>query len=158
MRTAPLLIVLAALLVLTLWWLRRSPAPASAPSGGSGSAQVTPGGSGRPGTPGGMSPRPPALAPSASTPKQAGHVIVHGGWGSGASDVGRRRDPESNPEQPMAIAASGTGDFVIVDQVNRRVQRYHQGKLAGSMLIGGDTVQDIALGAGGRTLLLDRLA
>ncbi len=88
----------------------------------------------------------------------AGTVLVHGAWGGGPEQFGRRRDPESNPEAPMAIAAGAHGDFAIVDQVNRRISRFHDGKLSATIALGGDTVQDLALLAGGRTAVLDRLA
>jgi hypothetical protein len=87
-----------------------------------------------------------------------GTVVVRGAWGSAPGQFGRRRDPESNPEAPMAIAAGAGGELSIVDQVNRRVERFVGGRLASTLAIGGDTVQDIALGEGGRTVLLDRLA
>src|SRR5262249_14147853 len=46
----------------------------------------------------------------------------------------------------------------IVDQVNRRVQRFQGGRPVATLDVGGDTVQDLVLAAGGRTVLLDRLA
>lgn len=87
----------------------------------------------------------------------AGRVIVQGGWGAEAGQFGRRRDAESNPEAPMALAAQ-KGEVAVVDQINRRVQRFKDGKLAATIPFGGDTVQDMALAPGGRTVLLDRLA
>src|SRR5207249_79291 len=82
------------------------------------------------------------------------------GFDSGSrrpGELGRRRDPESNPEGPMAIAASGDGELAILDQVNHRIERWARGRHLGTIAAGGDTVQDIAPGTGGRTLVLDRL-
>jgi hypothetical protein len=87
----------------------------------------------------------------------AGRLIVQGGWGGEPGQFGRRRDAESNPEGPMALAAQ-KGEVAVVDQINRRVQRFKDGKLAATIPFGGDTVQDLALAPGGRTVLLDRLA
>ena len=56
----------------------------------------------------------------------------------------------------MAMSASPDGSILIVDQINRRVVRYKDGKLASVIPIGGDTVQDMAIGAEGRVVLLDR--
>jgi hypothetical protein len=89
-------------------------------------------------------------------PAATGRAVVSGGWGGEPGQFGRRRDAEANPEGPMALAAAG-GEVAVVDQINRRVQRFKDGKLTGTIPIGGDTVQDMALAPGGRTVLLDRL-
>lgn len=85
-------------------------------------------------------------------------TVVKGGWGAGPAQFGRKRDPESNPEAPMAIAVGAGGEVAVLDQVNRRVSRWSGGRLVGTLPFGGDTVQDLALGPGGQTVLLDRLA
>ena len=95
------------------------------------------------------------VSPAATVAR--GEVIIRGGYGSGATEFGRRRDPESNPEAPMAIAAGPGGQVAVVDQVNRRISRYKDGKLVGTVSIGGDTVQDIAFSRDGKMLVLDRL-
>ena len=94
----------------------------------------------------------------AASGRARGTLVIRGAWGSGPGQFGRKRDPESNPEAPMAMVAGAGGEVAIVDQVNRRVQRFAGGKLVGTVSVGGDTVQDIAMGEGGRTVLLDRLA
>jgi len=58
----------------------------------------------------------------------------------------------------MAITVAADGTLLVLDQINRRVQRWKDGKLVGSMPFGGDTVQDVVAGPEGRTVLLDRLA
>jgi hypothetical protein len=87
-----------------------------------------------------------------------GKVVIQGGWGGQPGQFGRRADPESNPESPMALAVGKNGEVQVVDQVNRRVQRFKDGKPVGQIPVGGDTVQDLAGGPEGRTVLLDRLA
>ncbi|HEX8954447.1 MAG TPA: hypothetical protein VF945_21480, partial [Polyangia bacterium] len=62
-----------------------------------------------------------------------------------------------NPEGPMAVAAGAAGQLAVVDQINRRILRYKDGKLVGTIPIGGDTVQDVAFARDGRMLVLDRL-
>ncbi|MFI5290879.1 MAG: hypothetical protein ACHQ17_14565, partial [Polyangia bacterium] len=71
---------------------------------------------------------------------------------------GRKHDPESNPEMPMAVRAGPGGELDVLDQVNRRLQRFRDGKLVGTITTGGDTLQDFAFGKEGRTVMLDRLA
>lgn len=98
-------------------------------------------------------PSKPLIAASLAT----GNVVVRGGWGGADGQFGRRRDPESNPEGPMAIAAGRDGQLAVVDQVNRRILRYKDGKLVGTVALGGDTVQDLAFAKDGKLLVLDRL-
>ena len=100
---------------------------------------------------------PPARAAALPAAGSPGKVIISGGYGSADGQFGRRRDPESNPEGPMAVAAGPNGQLAVVDQVNRRILRYKDGKLVGSVAIGGDTVQDIAFARDGKMLVLDRL-
>jgi hypothetical protein len=92
-----------------------------------------------------------------AVPVSAGKVVISGGYGSGDGQVGRRREAESNPEAPMAVAAGPNGQLAIVDQVNRRILRYKDGKLVGTVSTGGDTVQDVAFARDGKMLVLDRL-
>jgi hypothetical protein len=100
---------------------------------------------------------PAAAHGSSSSKASAGVVAIAGAWGSQPGEFGRRKDQEANPEAPMALAAVSGNQLVLLDQVNRRVQRFRDGKPAGSIAIGGDTVQDVALGSDGQTVLLDRL-
>ncbi|HXU72357.1 MAG TPA: hypothetical protein VN947_23705 [Polyangia bacterium] len=99
-----------------------------------------------------------AVAASSSPSRAAsGSVVIKGTYGSGDGQFGRRREQESNPEAPMAVAAGRDGQLAVVDQVNRRILRYKDGKLVGTIPMGGDTVQDIAFGKDGKLLVLDRL-
>lgn len=57
----------------------------------------------------------------------------------------------------MAIACGPAGDLAILDQVNGRVQRFANGKWSTAFAV-PETVQDLAIGWDGATVLLDRLA
>jgi hypothetical protein len=156
MRRVLVLVLILAALGGVLWvgFRKQPPAPSS-----TSTSETAPATNGAPPT-GGVTgstttPVRPVVVKSAAT-KSGGQTVVHGAWGSAPGEFARRRDPESNPEAPMAIAAAGR-DVVVVDQVNRRVQRFHDGKLTATIPMGGDTVQDVAV-AGSKTLLLDRLA
>src|SRR5262249_3743257 len=113
-------------------------------------------------TAGSASPRMTAIVTTKTTIKPtaataSGTVVIKGGYGSEPGQSGRRREQEWNPEAPMAVAAGANGQLAVVDQVNRRILRYKDGKLVGTIAIGGDTVQDIAFGKDGKLLVLDRL-
>ncbi|MCK6551984.1 hypothetical protein L6R52_39500 [Myxococcota bacterium] len=103
----------------------------------------------------------PSLARSAVIPKgtpSSGEPLVRGAWGAKPGEFGRRRDEEANPEAPMAISATGR-ELLVVDQMNHRVQRFDlDGKPVGTPIPISETVQDLAIDAGGRTVALDRLA
>src|SRR5262249_9712385 len=113
-------------------------------------------------TAGSASPRMTAIVTTKTTIKPtaataSGTVVIKGGYGSEPGQSGRRREQEWNPEAPMAVAAGPNGQLAVVDQVNRRILRYKDGKLVGTINTGGDTVQDIAFGRDGKLLVLDRL-
>jgi hypothetical protein len=93
----------------------------------------------------------------AAATRAIGQPLVHSAWGSDPGQLGRKHEEESNPEGPMAIAARG-GEALVLDQVNRRIERFANGKLVGKVEIGSDTVQDLAAMHGGRTAVLDRLS
>src|SRR5947209_115590 len=142
-------VVIVAMIAGVFWvGLRSSPAPNSNSAENSPAANGTaPSGAVHGST---TTPVRPVVMKSAAT-KSGGQTAVHGGWGSQPGEFARRRDPESNPEAPMAVAASGN-EVVVVDQVNRRVQRFRDGKVVTTIPLGGDTVQDVAL-AGSKTVL-----
>lgn len=103
----------------------------------------------------------PAAAPSPGAPapsgvRTEGEVVLRGRWGGAPGQFGRRREAEASPEGPMALYAGRAGELSILDQVNRRVERYKDGARTGGLAMGGDTLQDLAVGAEGRVALLDR--
>ncbi len=88
-----------------------------------------------------------------------GRVVLEGGWGSGPDQLGRSEARESNPEGPMSLTVDSKGNLLILDQVNRRVQRFGpDGSGLGSLPIKSSTAQDVRVDSKGRTLVLDRLA
>jgi hypothetical protein len=87
----------------------------------------------------------------------SGRVVVQGSWGSGPGQFGRRPAEESNPEAPMSLFVDDRGNLSILDQVNRRVQRFDRsGVPLPSIPIPTETAQDL-LQDGERLLVLDRL-
>ena len=96
------------------------------------------------------------LASSAGTTNRTGSVVVQGSWGGGLGQFGRKKAAESSPEGPMGLSVAPDGSVLIVDQVNRRIERYRDGKPVSTTPIGGDTVQDLALLPEGRLAVLDR--
>lgn len=98
----------------------------------------------------------PVVRPTGTSTRPASsRVVLEAPWGSALGQVGRRDANESNPEGPMALAVQGD-DVVLLDQANARVQRFRRGVAISSFQV-GDTAQDLALGPGGTTVLLDRL-
>ncbi len=97
-----------------------------------------------------------SLVPVRATLGRGSSVVVEAGWGAGPGKFGRKRAAESSPEGPMALSVASDGSIVIIDQVNRRIERYRDGHSTSTTPIGGDTVQDLALGPEGRMVLLDR--
>lgn len=83
-------------------------------------------------------------------------VVAEAAWGRGPQDLGRRGGAESSPEGPMSFDVDERGRAVVLDQVNRRLQRFEAGAAVGSVPLPADTYQDMALGAQGRVALLDR--
>lgn len=139
---------LAAVAILVFALARRNSRGSVVGSGGSGSAQRT---SRRP------SPVLPAqLDIAAAAPKQ-GTPKFSSGWGSGPGQVGARAANESNPEGPMALAATKDG-ILVLDQVNGRVIKFGpDGKPLKEFPIGPDTAQDMAVDDKGRVAVLDRV-
>lgn len=130
------------------------PQPAAAPLSSGAAGSGGPMGSGSAATDPAAAPAPFATAPEGV--RAEGEVVVRGRWGGGPGQFGRRREAESSPEGPMALHAGRAGELLILDQVNRRVERYKDGTRTGSLAMGGDTLQDLAVGAEGRVALLDR--
>ena len=79
-------------------------------------------------------------------------------WGSDDASLGRSRPQEGNPEAPMSFAIAKDGNLVVLDQVNARVVRIDRtGRTVATMELTERVPQDIALGPGGETAILDRL-
>jgi len=101
----------------------------------------------------------PALSTGTERPSgpPKGRVVLRAGWGAGPGQLGRREAHESNPEAPMSLAVDGKGNVAVLDQVNRRVQRFDPtGKPLGSIPLTTDTAQDLLVEPE-RIAVLDRL-
>lgn len=137
----------------TLFWLRRAPthrgttADVAAPATAAAPAPAVT-----------AAPAAASAPPNAAVPveRARGEVVVRGAWGSAPGQFGRRREAESSPEGPMALWAGAPGELLVLDQTNRRVERYRDGRRVGGLATGGDTMQDLAVGPEGRVALLDR--
>lgn len=132
-----------------------APAPQTATAQNPASAV----GAGGPAGSGSASAEAAAPAPGVPAPsgvRAEGEVVLRGRWGGGPGQFGHRREAEASPEGPMALHAGRAGELLILDQVNRRVERYKDGARQGGLSMGGDTLQDLAVGAEGRVALLDR--
>lgn len=95
-------------------------------------------------------------SPARSAPR--GQVIVKASWGSGPGDLGRNRPSEGAPEGPSSFAVDARGRMHVLDQVNSRVQIFEDGKPPRAQALPSDTFQDIAVGEGGNTFVMDRNA
>ncbi|MBK8694590.1 MAG: hypothetical protein IPN17_20505 [Deltaproteobacteria bacterium] len=96
---------------------------------------------------------PLALASDASAPR----VVLRGPWGDGPGQFGRRAASEGSPEAPNSLSIDASGDVAVLDQVNRRVQRFRDGRFVGSLPLPNEAAQDLATASDGRVAVLDRL-
>jgi hypothetical protein len=87
----------------------------------------------------------------ADLPLTQGRVVIQGGWGNAPGQFGKR-DEASRPG-PMSLAVSQKGEILILDQVNRRVQRFDSGgNLLGQIAIASEATEDIAMASDGSWL------
>lgn len=77
--------------------------------------------------------------------------------GSGPDSVGVAAPPEGNPEGPMSFAIGRGEELYILDQLNRRVQVFRNGKRTRTVPIPGETFADLELTPDGKIVLLDNL-
>ncbi len=144
---------LLALLAILGWWMGRSAVKVKRADDGNAptpEAVTTPV---RP-----ASPSPAAAVVTVPRREAVSHLRVRAGWGSGPGQLGKKTDPESAPEGPMSLVVDRHGNLYVLDEINRRVQRWSaDGRLLSSIPINGDTAQDLALGKNGAVALLDRL-
>jgi len=74
-------------------------------------------------------------------------VVVRGVWGEGAGQFGK--DDEATRPGPLALAVDNRGTVHVLDQENRRVQRFTRGGTALAPLTGiTETTRDLALVGG----------
>lgn len=100
----------------------------------------------------------PVVAPVAAVVDAgAAREVLRGTWGEGPGQFGRRPAIEGALEAPMSLAVGPDGEVVVLDQVNRRVQRFRDGRFVGRVPLPGESAQDLALTRDGRAVVLDRL-
>ena len=91
--------------------------------------------------------------------KPSKQVLFQATWGDGPDQLGKRMPENGAPEGPMSFFVTDDGASFILDQVNKRLLLVRDGKAAGSIDIGSDTYQELAVQHDtGRLFLLDRLA
>ena len=93
-----------------------------------------------------MAPAPPA--PTA---------LVRGAWGSQLGEFGHTTESEANPEGPMSFALAPDGTVAVLDQRNRRVQRFVAGRAVNTVALDNEAAQDLAITPSGNLVALDRL-
>lgn len=99
---------------------------------------------------------PPSLQ-SQAQPLSAAGVFATAKWGSGPDELGHALRDEAASEGPMSLNVGPDGRLYVLDQVNARVQVFSRdGAVVGSVPIGTETAQDLAVVGGGRIWLLDR--
>jgi len=71
-------------------------------------------------------------------------IVIRGAWGSSAGAFGQR--PEGSRPGPMSLAIGDDNTIHVLDQVNRRVQRFDpSGRFSGQTDIAAETTETIAL-------------
>ena len=97
-----------------------------------------------------LSPTSPArvfIGAGADLGLEQARVVVRGTWGTGAGRFGK--DDEATRPGPMSLAVDGAGTIHLLDQVNKRVQRFTRHGSALPALTGiSETTEDIALHGG----------
>jgi len=82
--------------------------------------------------------------------------VVQAPWGSAPGRAGLLHGPTFGPIGPSAFDVAANGDVAVLDQVNRRVERWHAGQHAGDIPVdvtGG--IADMALEADGAIDVLE---
>jgi hypothetical protein len=89
--------------------------------------------------------------------KQKREVVFNVSWGSGQTELGRSIPEEASPEAPASFVIDSSGNFFVLDQVNKRVQVYGKtGTHIKTIPIPSVTFSDIATGESGNLFLLDQ--
>jgi hypothetical protein len=78
-------------------------------------------------------------------------IVVRGAWGSAPGAFGQR--PEGSRPGPMSLVIGDDNTIHVLDQVNRRVQRFDpSGRVTGQTSITAETTETIALAPGSADL------
>ena len=150
--------LLAAIAVAWVPWPRRLAPPPPSHARAAVTTAVAP-----PPPPAAVAPAPavdvPTVAPTVvavSADAGAARTVLRGPWGNGPGQFGRRAASEGTPEAPNSLSLGARGDVAVLDQVNRRVQRFRDGAFVGSIALPTEAAQDVVTTAD-RTAVLDRL-
>jgi len=101
---------------------------------------------------------PPVSVPSKPRAAPSPNVVASASWGSGDLDIGRNVPDEGNPEGPMSFTVAPDGTLIVLDQINGRLARYDKdGNRLSDTRLDATYPQDVAVGADGTTVVLDRL-
>ena len=90
-------------------------------------------------------------------PSDTAEIVFTAPWGDGPGQLGRHMPDEGAPEGPMSFVVDDKGRYLVLDQVNSRIQIFEPGKHPRSIVLSGNTFQDLVLDGAGNPLLLDRL-
>lgn len=82
-------------------------------------------------------------------------IIVEVKKGSGPDDIGMISGYESSPIYPKSFSVGKNGEIYILDQVNKRVQVFKNGKRDKTIPIPFDSFEDIAIISCGKIGLID---
>ncbi len=109
-------------------------------------------------------PQPPPAVPDVTVVDAASDAggearseVLRGPWGTRPGEFGRTTESEGNPEGPMSFAVAPDGTVAVLDQRNRRIQRFAQGRPLAPITLENEAAQDLALTPDGRVVSLDRL-
>lgn len=82
-------------------------------------------------------------------------LVLSAAWGSGPDDLGVATPSEANPEGPMSFALGADGTLFVLDQRNRRIQVFADGKRRRSLPLERETWIDLDAAPDGGLALLD---
>jgi len=99
----------------------------------------------------------PRSEPIRSDPSDKAEIVFTAPWGSGPGQLGRQTPEEGAPEGPMSFVVDDKGRYLVLDQVNSRIQVFEPGESPRSIALSGSTFQDLVLDGAGNRLVLDRL-
>lgn len=89
---------------------------------------------------------------------EAPGIVLQASWGQGPGQLGVSDPAEANPEAPMSLTVDpGTGEVLLLDQVNQRVQVFAGSSLKHTIALPSGNAQDLALLPNGNIVVADRL-
>jgi hypothetical protein len=86
----------------------------------------------------------------------ASEEVLRSSWGLNKGQLGFSEPDEGSIEGPMSFAVSDSGEILVLDQINERIQVFLDGTPGRTISIPGSTFEDIELDQAGNIWLLDR--